>query len=129
MGRATVVGDRLFTPCSGSGIYIHHRQTAVSGPLAVPLTASHRLRTAPNPFNPSTTISYSIPVADHVRIQVIDLRGRLVATLVNTAVEAGWHDVSWNGRDDAGYDVPSGVYISRLEANGRVSHGRMTLVR
>ncbi len=89
-----------------------------------------RLMTAaPNPFNPQTTISYTISVVDHVRVQVVDLRGRRIATLVDEVVATGRHEVIWNGRDNAGHDVPSGIYFSRLEANGQVAHGRMTLVR
>ena len=83
----------------------------------------------PNPFNPSTTLSFATPASGHVRLQVIDLGGRLVATLVDRVVTAGRHTVVWDGRDAAGREVPSGVYLSRIEAGDAVARGRMTLVR
>lgn len=83
----------------------------------------------PNPFNPLTTISFAIPTASQARLQIVDLRGRLVATLIDELIPAGHHTVTWNGRGDTGREMPSGVYLSRLEAEGRVVHGRMTLVR
>ena len=83
----------------------------------------------PNPFNPRTTIRYSIPEDAWIRIQVFDARGRLVRTLVDRRVYGGPHAVVWNGCNDAGLDLPNGVYLSRLEADGQVAHGRMTLVR
>jgi len=66
---------------------------------------------APNPFNPTTTISYQLPVNSRVRLAVYDLAGRLVAELVNSAVNAGVHQVTW---DASG--TPSGIYFCRLEA-------------
>jgi len=83
----------------------------------------------PNPFNPRTSIAYSIPVDGQVRLQVVDLRGRLIATLVDEVVASGHHEVIWNGRDSAGREVSSGVYLYRLEASSQVMHRRMTLVR
>jgi len=101
-------------------------------PVSVPGFAADMgisLRIHPNPFNPAATVSYAIPAAGHVELQVVDLRGRLVSTLVDGSVPAGHHEVTWNGRDDRGLHMPSGVYLSRLQAAGRVTHGRMMLVR
>ena len=83
----------------------------------------------PNPFNPSTTIAYEVPAAGPVRLQVFDLRGRLVRTLVDEAMDAGRHDAQWDGRDAEGRELPSAVYLSRLQAGAHVEMGRMTLVR
>ena len=94
----------------------------------IPVTSLH-LSTCPNPFNPHTTISFSLPTAGHVHLQIIDLRGRSVVTLVSEALAAGHHTTQWDGRDSRGGEVPSGVYLSRLEAGGHLIHGRMTLVR
>jgi len=83
----------------------------------------------PNPFNPRTSISFTTPSAGHVRLRVIDVRGRQVATLVDEDLEAGSHEVVWNGTRSGGGVVASGVYIAVLEFDGnRVSH-RLTLVR
>ena len=61
--------------------------------------------------------------------QVVDLRGRLIATLVDEALPPGSHEATWNGRNDRWMEMPSGVYISRLKAGGHVVHERMMLVR
>ena len=83
----------------------------------------------PNPFNPRTTISWDLGRSGQTRLQVVDLRGRLVATLVDDVLPAGAHDVVWAGKNDQGVEMPSGVYLSRLETAGQVVHGRMMLVR
>lgn len=83
----------------------------------------------PNPFNPQTMLRFDLPASGPVHLRIFDLRGRQVATLIDEEVPAGRHEVIWNGRDASGRGVPSGVYLSRLEAGGRVVHGRMSLVR
>ena len=110
------------------------REIAVSSPVAVEpgaaLPAIPILDPAsPNPFNPSTTVAYEVPDAGPVRLQVFDLCGRLVRTLVDESVPAGRHEVRWDGQDSDGRESPSAVYLSRLEARGKVAMGRMTLVR
>ena len=69
----------------------------------------------PNPFNPRTTIRYSVAKAGPVRLAVYDVRGRLVATLVDGSVAVGEHRVSWDGRTTVGTTAASGVYFYRLE--------------
>jgi hypothetical protein len=70
----------------------------------------------PNPFNPQTTIAYDIPSVSRVRLLVMDVSGRLVRTLVDENQEPGSRSVVWNGRDDAGSAVSSGVYFYVLDA-------------
>jgi 7,8-dihydropterin-6-yl-methyl-4-(beta-D-ribofuranosyl)aminobenzene 5'-phosphate synthase len=84
---------------------------------------------SPNPFNPSTTVAYEVPAVGPVRLQVFDLRGRLVRTLIDESMDAGSHEVQWDGRGDDGRELPSAVFLLRLEAGGKVATGRMTLVR
>lgn len=84
---------------------------------------------SPNPFNPAARMTYVMPAAGPVRLEVVDLRGRLVATLVDETVPAGRNEVVWNGMSDAGRAMPSGVYLTRLQADGSVVSGRMTLAR
>lgn len=83
----------------------------------------------PNPFNPHTTISFTVPQADLVDLSVFDLQGQLVTTLLRERVSAGQHDITWNGRDNRGRTVPSGVYFYRLQANDFSETRRMVLVR
>lgn len=68
----------------------------------------------PNPFNPTTTIRFDLPVAAPVRLDIFNLRGQKVRSLVNSDLPAGTHSVVWNGRDDLDSPVSSGVYLYRL---------------
>ncbi|MCK4409560.1 MAG: hypothetical protein KAW67_05715, partial [Candidatus Eisenbacteria sp.] len=83
----------------------------------------------PNPFNPVTRIAFSIPAAGTAELAVFDIVGRRVATLVNERVEAGPHDVVWDGTNDAGGPVASGVYFSRLRALGEEHSAKMVLLK
>jgi flagellar hook assembly protein FlgD len=84
----------------------------------------------PNPFNPLTTISYELARAVPVKLCVYDVAGRLVRGLRDGGVEqAGRHCVEWDGRDDRGLRVASGVYIYRLEAGDLVTTRRMVLLK
>jgi hypothetical protein len=79
----------------------------------------------PNPFNPSTSISFELAKAANVNLSVYDVNGKLVATLVNGQVEAGKHSVSWN----AGKNVTSGIYFAKLQSEGLSSVLKMTLLK
>ena len=83
----------------------------------------------PNPFNPTTTIVFSLPRTQQVRMCIYGLNGIRVNTLVNEVREAGTYSVTWNGTDDNGRAVASGTYIYRLEAGEYVESRRMVLVR
>jgi hypothetical protein len=77
----------------------------------------------PNPFNPATTIRFSIGQASHVTLAIYDIEGRLVATIVDRQMGPGTYAEEWNGRDNHGTPVASGVYLYRLTA------GKRTLIR
>jgi hypothetical protein len=83
----------------------------------------------PNPFNGGTTLVFGLAQPGRVRIRVHDLRGRLVATLLDEQRGEGYDQVTWAGTDDGGRMLPSGVYAARLEASGTVVTRTMTLVR
>ncbi|MBN1999520.1 T9SS type A sorting domain-containing protein, partial [candidate division KSB1 bacterium] len=75
------------------------------------------LQNYPNPFNNSTEIQYTLPQAATVTLQIFDITGRLVRTLENTRYyEAGEHRTVWDGRDDTGQVVASGVYYCRMRS-------------
>jgi len=78
----------------------------------------------PNPFNPATQISFSLPEASYVRLQVFNIIGQEVVTLVDGQVDAGYHTVTW---DASG--VVSGVYLYRLETSAFVSTKKMVLLK
>ncbi len=70
----------------------------------------------PNPFNPSTTIEYQLPVSSEVVVTVYNLLGQPVRVLHSNGVSAGYHQVVWNGKDNRGEAVSSGIYVYRLSA-------------
>ena len=83
----------------------------------------------PNPFNPSTTIRFEVQTAQEVRIDVYDVAGRLVASLVEGVVTAGAHRVEWNGRSRHGDPVSSGVYFLRLKTRHTTATRKMVMIR
>jgi len=83
----------------------------------------------PNPFNPGTSIRFSLPRAEDVRLAVYDVAGRLVRTLVSAHREAGTHTVTWDGLDDQGKAAASGTYLYRLESETRFFTRTMSLRR
>jgi hypothetical protein len=83
----------------------------------------------PNPFNPQTTVSFSLPQAGWTEVGVYDLNGRQVTTLASRQFDAGHHTINWTGRDSGGRAVPSGTYIVRLETEDRVESKKVMLVR
>jgi len=85
---------------------------------------------APNPFNPSTTIRYAIPRASQVKVVIYDVTGRKVRTLVDEAKTGpARYEAIWNGQNDLGQVVASGVYVYRLQAGSFVEAKRMTLLK
>jgi hypothetical protein len=84
---------------------------------------------APNPFNPSTTISFYVPDSRNVELAIFDVSGRLVNRLLSRTVPAGEHAVQWHGTDTTGSPVSTGVYFYRLTAGSLVETKRMTLVK
>lgn len=83
----------------------------------------------PNPFNPDTAVRFAIPDRADVGLEVFDVRGRRVRVLHSGRMEAGTHEIEWDGSDDRGLPCPSGVYILRLEADGLRSAREMVLER
>ena len=82
----------------------------------------------PNPFNPSTTISYYVPETAPVNLEVYDIAGRRVVGLVGKIEEKGRHAVIWNGEDAAGNSVAPGVYFYRLTAGRETIAKKMVLL-
>ena len=131
------VGDLGTTDCyvpqwgGKIGIVIDSVPTAVTQPgdeSALPLTFSLS-QNYPNPFNPSTAIDYSLPTASIVELAVFNQLGQRVAALADGLQTAGDHRVYWNGRDDDGNPVASGVYLYRLTAGDFTQSRKMLLLK
>jgi len=141
------ITDTLFvddTPLPGTTYYVvraqdvHENFSLKSNEVAIVPTgvATGRTPTAftlaqniPNPFNPATTLRFSVAEAGAVRLVIFDVNGRLVRTLVDGEVETGMHEVAWEGTDASGREVSSGMYLYRLTYAGRTPSDQGTVTR
>ena len=98
-------------------------------PTDVNVPAVAQVRAYPNPFNPSTTIEYSVPNRSAVALRVYNVRGELVRVLVDGMTEPGIHRVAWNGMDDTNRHVASGVYFTRTSVGDRTFFDKLTLTK
>ena len=104
--------------------------TAANDPAPPAAPPFGRIRAVtPNPFNPLTTVRFQLTRAGHAELHVYDLSGRHVRRLAAERFESGEHRVEWNGLNDGGLAVPSGVYLIRLQGEGFVESRRAALVR
>jgi hypothetical protein len=83
----------------------------------------------PNPFNPETIINYELPITNYVVLSIYNLLGQKVITLVSESQPAGRYQVHWNGTDQSGQPVSSGIYIYKLEAAKNVQMRKMMLIK
>ena len=83
----------------------------------------------PNPFNPETKIGYSMAKAGNAELTIYNIKGQRVKTLINDHIESGDHSIVWNGKDDKGTDVSSGVYFYRLKTADGVHNKKMLLLK
>ncbi|MFC1693850.1 FlgD immunoglobulin-like domain containing protein, partial [Candidatus Latescibacterota bacterium] len=87
------------------------------------------IKNYPNPFNPTTTITFTLQEAGNTELVVYNMTGQRIRNLVSRELNAGIHEVVWDGRDNNGIPVSSGVFVSQLISGENVSTNRMTLVR
>lgn len=87
------------------------------------------LQNFPNPFNNSTRIRFLLQEAGEVRLTIFNLQGKEIRRLINNFQPAGAHEISWDGRDQAGEFVPSGIYYCQLRAGSEVRSRKMSLIR
>jgi len=115
------------------GWYVDDVLIAIDGPETGVDEIVHRdlaIANFPNPFNPVTSISFTMPRSGAADVRVYDATGRLVRTLVaDENRDAGRHDVIWNGRDDSGRSVAAGVYFSRIVAGENEASAKMVLLK
>lgn len=113
-----ILSNWFFEPLSGVGV-------EPAGPRAALALEPAR----PNPSQGSTGLRFSLPRAGRARLVLVDVAGRRLRTLVDGPMEAGPHELSWDGRDQAGWIVPAGLYWARLEAGGEAAVRRLVRVR
>jgi hypothetical protein len=100
-----------------------------NGEDTVPVAATELRGNFPNPFNPTTTISYSVKTPEAVTIEIFNVKGQLIKTLVSEAKEAGNHTVVWNGDDNSGRRVSSGIYYYKMSAGKYSSTRKMVMMK
>ena len=102
----------------------------VSDPAVVDIAPQILLfQNAPNPFNPRTTIRYRVGAPGRVILGVFDVRGRLVVRLVDALRHVGEHTVVWDGKNDAGKRVGSGVYWGQMKTGAFVSNKKIAVLK
>ncbi len=119
-----VPNTHRFKLLAGSPEFVEQASDVPLVPVAFGLSQNY-----PNPFNPETTIEYSLPKNGQVRLTVYNIIGQQVRVLVDEKQKTGAHKVMWNGTSENGVQVPSGIYIYRLEFPGKVADRKLVLVR
>ena len=117
--NAEIKPDQETDPFTSTGI-----QDNQLTPLTYTLSQNY-----PNPFNPSTTISYEIPQSEKVSLVVYDILGQKVRTLVNKVVKSGVHEITWNGTNEAGNRMASGIYFYKLDAGSFSRTMKMVMLK
>jgi hypothetical protein len=118
-------GRTQVTLAVGTAAFI---EQAADGQAAA-VAGTHLAANYPNPFNPKTTLPFSLAAPAQVRLAIYDVAGRLQRTLVDAHLAAGEHWVNWDGRDEAGGELASGVYFSRFEAGATSEVRKLLLLR
>jgi len=117
-------GSQVFEPRATARISIETNAETLATPEAFELMQNY-----PNPFNPSTTISYAVPDEALVKVQIYDVTGKLVSTLVNGKQQAGIHQIEWTGKDAYGSRVATGVYFYKMTAGSYVETKKMLFTK
>ena len=134
-GRFSKAADKLvaeYTTSLPFDLRLYHQDiTGVDGRYELPGGSLARLdQNFPNPFNPVTTISYFMSAASRVDLRIYDTSGRLIRVLRNAVFEgSGRHEARWDGRNDSGLLVSSGIYFCRLAVGADKETRKMVLLR
>jgi hypothetical protein len=127
-----ITGDGYDSSIGPNGEYIAFRlqlpenATQENFPVA---GKTQLLQAYPNPFNPETTIPFSLSKAGNVKINIYNTKGQLIKTLLNDNKKAGNHSVKWNGKDENGNAVSSGMYFYRLQTDKVTYTNKMLLLK
>ena len=124
------LANKWLSSSGGSDIFVAKLTTDVSAEESVlPSITKIDAKNYPNPFNPQTTIQLNIPNSSEINLSVYNTKGALVKTLVNKRLETGTYSYVWNGDDQKGKPVASGVYFYRVENGGETFSKRMILLK
>ena len=122
--------SQLFAGVGGGGVFRTASSTTAVEDIAAIIPNSFVLhQNYPNPFNPETTIAYGLPEETFVNITVFNVVGQKVRTLFSGKQSPGFHKLVWNGKDDDGSLMPSGMYVYRLKAGEFSQTRKLALLR
>jgi len=109
--------------------FLRNAQPLTDYDVTIPKTTSMLYANFPNPFNPSTTISFYIEKAGNVCLDIFNVKGQKILTLVNEYRQSGNHSIIWNGKDISGREVVSGIYFYRLVTNDYTNVKKMVMLK
>jgi len=122
--ESSISSNQISGIAKGSALAVFYNPEANSRPQRFALEQNY-----PNPFNPNTVIRYQIPEMKKVTLKIYNILGQEIRTLVNTKQAAGVHSVVWDGKDQYGHAVSTGVYLYRMQAGDFVMTKKMVLVK
>lgn len=130
-GTVTVEGPVGRLLVGGQELYIDNVCVHLDWASGVPTTEEAMALgpNYPNPFNPTTTLQFNLAQSGQTRLTIVDLAGRVVATLVDEVLSAGAQQAVWNGRDDLGRQAASGLYFARLENGGKIAVRKIAMLK
>ena len=111
---------------------VGHDNSEVASPPTTVKTMRYALRldqNDPNPFSAATNIRYTVGQSGSVQLKVYDVAGRLVRTLINRSVATGTYVETWDGRNNSGTEMASGIYFFRLQVDGKTLTRKAVIVR
>jgi flagellar hook assembly protein FlgD len=87
------------------------------------------MKNYPNPFNPKTNIQFTVPEQSFVKLFIYDINGRIVHKIIDSDLKSGYYSVVWDGTNELGLKVGSGIYFYRLEAKNFTSSQKMIFIK
>ena len=122
--------DSSYTPQFRKGYLNNSISTDITSGSDLPLpTEFHLAQNHPNPFNPSTDISFSLPRKSRVRLEIYNLLGQQVRSLLDDELMSGQHTITFDGRDNDGQAIASGVYFYRIKTADDVRTRKMVMIK
>ena len=121
-------GQDIYGPWTSRSFIIHTSPTGIED-VAEAGAAKLHMSAFPNPANGGTSVSFTLPRRERVSLTICDVSGRLVATIDAGSIQAGPHEILWDGRDRSGAEVASGIYLCRLDAGEYHTTGKVTVLR
>ncbi len=122
-GNDRVYGSGIDIGCFESPGYTGNEE------YVLPVSQALTLNNYPNPFNPETTISFNNPESGKVSLSIYNIKGQLVKTLIDEETPAGTHSLVWNGKDERGKNVASGIYFTKIKTDNSIQTKKMLLMK